>query len=220
MYMVFLVGDVGKGSNFVLDFLECRVQYVGKESIVLFLGDNIYFNGMVFILGVDWVQDEECFKVQFNIVLDYEGNVFFIVGNYDWDKYGIDGLKWQKKFIEKYLDWEDVFFLDFGCGDLEEIEINDKLVIVLIDLEWYLFDWDKDYQVNVGCEVKSCVVFVEFMVEVIKGNCNKDVFIVMYYLFYFMGLYGGQFMFKQYLFLFMEFVKLFYLFLLVVGLIF
>ena len=220
MHTVFLVGDAGKGSNPALDLLERRVQHAGKESTVLFLGDNIYPNGMAPISGADRAQDEERLKAQLNTVLDYEGNVFFIAGNHDWDKYGIDGLKRQKKFIEKYLDREDVFFPDPGCGDPEEIEINDKLVIVLIDSEWYLSDWDKDYQVNAGCEVKSRAVFAEFMVEAIKGNRNKDVLIAMHHPPYSTGPHGGQFTFKQHLFPLTEFVEPLYLPLPVVGSIF
>lgn len=220
MHTVFLVGDAGGGGNPALDLLERKAKGAGKESTVLFLGDNIYPNGMAPKSGGDRAKDESRLEAQLNTVLDYEGNVFFIAGNHDWDEYGIDGLKRQKKFIEKYLDRKDVFFPDPGCGDPEEIEINDKLVIVLMDSQWYLSDWDKDYQVNAGCEVKSRAVFDEFLEEAIKGNRNKDVLIAMHHPPYSTGPHGGQFTFKQHLFPLTEFVDPLYLPLPVVGSVF
>lgn len=57
MHTVFLVGDAGKGTNPALDLLQHKVQNAGKESTVLFLGDNIYPNGMAPQSGADRAQD-------------------------------------------------------------------------------------------------------------------------------------------------------------------
>ncbi len=220
MHTVFLIGDAGLGGNSALQLLQRKVQQAGEESTVIFLGNNIYPNGMAPKKGKDREIDETRLLAQLDAVKGHKGNIFFIAGNHDWARYGIDGLKRQKKFIEKYLDREDVFLPEPGCGEPEEIEINEKLVILLIDSQWFLSDWNKDYQVNAGCEVKSRAVFKEFLEEEIKGNRNKDVLIAMHHPPFSTGPHGGQFTLKQHLFPLTEWVKPLYLPLPVAGSVF
>ena len=47
IYSVFLVGDAGEpGKNPVLDLLKTELEKVGDRGSVIFLGDNIYPQGM------------------------------------------------------------------------------------------------------------------------------------------------------------------------------
>ncbi|MCB9350082.1 MAG: metallophosphoesterase [Lewinellaceae bacterium] len=203
-HSVFLVGDAGElvdgKTSPALILLGKKLRQAGKNSAVLYLGDNIYPNGLAPKDGPDRAADETRLKAQLDVLKGYEGKINFIVGNHDWYEYGLDGVKRQKRFIEKYLDRKDVVLPEPGCGDPVEVELTDNLVLVLIDSQWYLEDWDGHTEINDGCEVKSRDVFQEYVEEAIKGNRNKNMIIALHHPPYTNGPHGGDFTFKQHLF--------------------
>lgn len=203
-HTVFLIGDAGytpEGKTApALVLMGEKLHTAGKNSTVVYLGDNIYPNGMGAQGDADREQDEARLRAQLDILEGYSGKIFFIAGNHDWYGYGLDGLKREKKFIEKYLGREDVLFPKPGCGDPVEVGLSDHLTLVLIDSQWYLEDWDEQYEVNDGCEVKSREVFREYVEEAIKSNRNKNVIVAIHHPPYTYGPHGGQFTVKQHLF--------------------
>jgi len=199
-HTVYLIGDAGQGESPALRLLNRHLKGAGANSTVLFLGDNLFPEGMAPKNSPGRAEDEERLLAQLKPLDGYPGRVHFIAGNYDWKTYGIDGLERQKAFIEEYLGREEVLMPAPGCGEPEEIEVNDQFVIVLIDSQWYLADWDNQYKVNAGCEIKSRAVFEEYVQEAIKGNRNKNILIAMHHPPYTNGPHGGQFTFKQHLF--------------------
>ena len=199
-HTVYLIGDAGGGKGSALTLLEKKLREDKGAGTVVFLGDNIYPNGLGPVEAEDRTLDEKRLNDQLDVVKDYKGNVHFIAGNHDWYKYGLAGVKRQKKYIEKYLDREDVFFPKPGCGEPKEIDLNDNLVLILIDSQWYLEDWDDEYKINSGCEIKSREVFQEYVLEAIKGNRNKNIIIAMHHPPYTNGPHGGNFTLRQHLF--------------------
>ncbi|MCB0616368.1 MAG: metallophosphoesterase, partial [Phaeodactylibacter sp.] len=204
VHTVYLVGDAGYTPDDTtapaLVLLGEKLRDAGKNSTVAFLGDNIYPNGMAPSDGEDREQDEARLRAQLDILKGYDGHVFFIAGNHDWYGYGIEGLKREKKFIEKYLDRDDVFLPKPGCGDPVEVELSDNLTLILIDSQWFLENWDDEYEVNDGCEIKSREMFREYVEEAIKGNRNKNVLIAIHHPPHTYGPHGGQFTLKQHIF--------------------
>ncbi|MCB0549209.1 MAG: metallophosphoesterase [Phaeodactylibacter sp.] len=203
-HSVFLIGDAGglveESTSPALLLLGEKLRQAGKKSSVVYLGDNIYPNGMAPKNGPDRAADEARLKAQLDILKGYEGKVFFIVGNHDWYEYGLDGLNREKKFIENYLDRKDVLLPKPGCGEPEEVELSENLVLILIDTQWYLENWDGHSEINDGCEIKSRDVFQEYVEEAIKGNRNKNVVIAMHHPPYTNGPHGGDFTLKQHIF--------------------
>lgn len=203
-HSVFLIGDAGytpEGKTApALVLLGEKLREAGKNSTAIYLGDNIYPNGLGGAGDADREQDEARLRAQLDILKGYNGRVFFIAGNHDWYGYGLDGLKRQKKFIEKYLGREDVFLPRPGCGEPAEVKLTEYLTLLLIDTQWYLEDWDEQYEINDGCEVKSRDMFREYVEEAIKSNRNKNVLIALHHPPYTYGPHGGQFTVKQHLF--------------------
>ncbi|RQH22491.1 hypothetical protein D5R40_30865 [Okeania hirsuta] len=78
-----------------------------------------------------------------------------MAGNHDWYADGLKGVKRQEKFIEEYLDRKNVLLPKPGCSGPEEIELGDDLVLLLIDSQWYLTNWENETEINDDCPVKS-----------------------------------------------------------------
>lgn len=216
-HTVYLIGDAGAGDSPALGLLSQKLKTAKAQSTVLFLGNNLYPRGMPPKKGPGREEAEQQLLQQLKTLKGYPGRTYFIAGNRDWAEYGIKGLQRQKRFTEEFLDEEEVFMPEPGCGTPEEVEVNDHLVIVLIDSQWYLANWDNNYEVNAGCEIKSRAVFEEYVLEAIKGNRNKNILIAMHHPPKTNGPHGGQFTLKQHLFPFTDLHPKLYLPLPVLG---
>ncbi|MFN7120016.1 MAG: metallophosphoesterase, partial [Saprospiraceae bacterium] len=148
-HTMFLIGDAGNAAPGAIPpavaLLQDKLRATKdpKNASVVFLGDNLYPNGFAPKREeAERAIDEYRLRVQLDAVKDFPGQIFFVAGNHDWYTWGIQGLKQERKFIEEYLGRENVWLPKPGCGDPVEVELNKDLVVVLLDSEWYLADWD------------------------------------------------------------------------------
>ena len=206
-HTMFLFGDGGNAAPGAIppavSLLGDRIKALAdpKNASVVFLGDNVYPNGFAPRREkAERAIDEHRLKVQLDVVKEFKGRVFFVAGNHDWYSWGIPGLKREKDFIEDYLGREDVWVPKPGCGDPVEVELNDNLVLVLLDTEWWLQDWNGKPEINDGCDVKSRKMFQLMFDEVIKSNRNKNIVIASHHPPYTYGSHGGQFTSKDHFF--------------------
>lgn len=215
-HTIYLVGDAGylpeSGANPVLGYLQSHLPLVDGKSTVLFLGDNIYPKGLPENLsGLKRESAEKSLNAQLESVNGFKGQVLFIAGNHDWGS-GLAGRKRQEHYVEEYLNtqkgmkdddakgWKNYFLPDDGCPGPEVLDINDKLVLVLIDSQWWLTDWDTEPGINDGCEIKSRGHFAFAMETILRKNRSKNVVVALHHPPYTNGPHGGKFNFKQHLF--------------------
>ncbi len=204
-HTIYLIGDAGNASPGsvvpALALLQEKMQTASQNSSVIFLGDNIYPDGMApHSEKEERAIDEYRLKAQLDAVRDFKGKIFFIAGNHDWYGYGLEGVRRQQKFVEAYLDREDVLLPKPGCGDPVEIDLADNLVLVLLDSQWWLENWNGETEINAGCEVKSRQDFKRFFEEAIKGNRHKNIVIALHHLLYSYGSHGGKYRLKDHIF--------------------
>ncbi len=206
VHTMYLIGDAGNAKKGqkpppTLTFLKAKLEAADENSSIIFLGDNIYPNGMA-PKSEKEERAKDAFRLdaQLNILANFKGRPFFVAGNHDWAEWGLDGLQRQEKYIEKRLNRGNVFVPDAGCGDPKEIEINENLTILAIDSQWFLQDWEGETEINNGCEVRSRVTFMKWFEEALKSNRNKNVVIAMHHPLFTNGPHGGSTTIKQHLF--------------------
>ncbi|PRX56504.1 BamA/TamA family outer membrane protein [Flagellimonas meridianipacifica] len=201
----YLIGDAGKspmgGLNPALEIFKSKLKDAPKESTALFLGDNIYPAGMP-----DQKDDPEGYKkaknsldAQFATLDDFKGDPIFIPGNHDWYSDGLKGLKRQEEYIKESLGSKKVFQPKNGCP-IEKIEISDNIIVIAIDSDWYLVDWDKHPTINDECEIKDRVRFFEEYESLIKKNLDKTIIVAIHHPMFTYGSHGGYYSFKQHLY--------------------
>jgi calcineurin-like phosphoesterase family protein len=204
-HTIYLIGDAGKspmgGMNPALKLFKEKLGTASINSTVLFLGDNIYPAGMPSKKDstLAYQTAKNHLNAQLNTLDDFKGKPIFIPGNHDWYNEGLKGLERQQKFIEKKLDSKKVFFPEDGCP-LQKIEVNDDVVIIAIDTEWYLTNWDKHPTMNDECEIKDREKFFEELEGLIKKNADKTTILAMHHPMFSYGPHGGHFSFKRHLF--------------------
>lgn len=205
--VLYLIGDAGAadttGADMTLNTLARRIKTLPEDkSSVVFLGDNIYTEGMHAKHHVERPIDEAKIKAQLDVVLNFGGQVAFIPGNHDWHKGHSDGLKYlrrQEKFIEDYLN-ENVFYPSEGCPGPELINLGDNIALIIIDTQWWLQKEGKPIGVTADCEVTNDEEFILAIRDMLDDNAQKQIVVAGHHPMYSNGEHGGYFRFQDHLF--------------------
>lgn len=208
LHTVYLIGDAGKPTTDTVDktmsLLKDFVTNSDQENTsVLFLGDNIYPEGLHKNKHFDSYLDKMRIEAQMNVVRNFDGNIVFIPGNHDWKqgkKEGIDFVNRQEKYVEKYLDEGNVFLPSNGCPGPEVIEINDDLVMIIIDTQWWLHRHKRGEGEKDDCEVKDELEFLTLFKDALKRNRNKQIIVAAHHPLYTNGTHGGNYTLNHHLF--------------------
>ncbi|GGG91055.1 hypothetical protein GCM10011416_04490 [Polaribacter pacificus] len=198
----YLVGDGGNSpigsETATLKLLKTKLAKASKNSTLLFLGDNIYPAGMPKEEKKSRAFAEHQLNIQTAVAKDFKGNTIFIPGNHDWYSNGLKGLKRQEDYIKNILG-KNSFLPKNGCP-IEKEKISENIVLILIDTEWFLTDWDKHPTLNDDCDIKTREAFFEAYEGMIKKARGKTVIVAMHHPMFTNGPHGGQFSLKQQLY--------------------
>jgi predicted phosphodiesterase len=201
---VYLIGDAGNASlgestDALKAFTEMINTNTSKKDYVVYLGDNIYEKGLPKKDNEKRELAEHRIDVQIEAVKDFKGKVLFIPGNHDWYSNGISGLKRQEKYIEKALDDSNAFQPEKGCP-IKKINVSENVLILAIDSQWYLADWDKNPTINDECDIKSRNDFFLEIEGIFKKNNEKTIIVAMHHPTMTNGSHGGKYTANKHLF--------------------
>ncbi|WP_378175555.1 metallophosphoesterase [Aquimarina sp. SS2-1] len=194
----YLIGDAGyakpgESTPALLALEKYLENHKQKGNYTIFLGDNIYPDGMPKKEEKDRKIAEHRLDVQIDAVKNFDGQIYFIPGNHDWYNEGLKGLKREEEYFEDRLDDKKLFKPKTGCA-LESIEITENIQLIILDSQWYLEDWDKHPTINDNCpEIKTReAMFLEVESE-FKKNQDKTILFALHHPLYTNGIHGGKY---------------------------
>ncbi|WP_344789156.1 metallophosphoesterase [Postechiella marina] len=197
----YLIGDAGNSpigsSSKGLSAFKSELLKASENSTALFLGDNIYPKGMPAESEKGYEFAEYQLKIQTEAVKGFKGETIFIPGNHDWYSNGVKGLKRQEKYIEEALG-KNTFLPEDGCP-IEKVEISDDVIMIIVDSEWYLTNWDKHPTINDDCEIKTREKFFLELESEIKKARGKTTVIALHHPMFSNGPHGGQYDFSSHM---------------------
>src|SRR5690606_23041885 len=160
----YFIGDAGYsppgGTSPALVALKKHLDSMDTEDdMIVFLGDNIYPDGMPPDDGSEErIRSEYRIDGQLDALENFKGEILFMPGNHEWCSEGIKGLERQEEYIKQQLlqtrdssAVEKVWAPPSGCG-LEIRELGEDIVLFIVDSQWYLEDWDRHPTINDDCE--------------------------------------------------------------------
>lgn len=193
---LYLTGDAGAAgsSSETLDLLQQSFAEATQHDFLLFLGDNAY---------PYWEKDnpeaQKALKAQLDIAEKFPGKVIFLPGNHDWRK-GIKALEDQEDFINKNLKGKNHFLPENSCP-LETLEISDNAVLIFVDSQWFIENWDNHPKVNTRCgQIFTREEFLLELEDEVTDNQGKTVVIVMHHPVFTNGPHGGKLGAKSHLY--------------------
>lgn len=173
------------------------------EDVVIFLGDNIYETGMPEPDDADRKEKERRINAQLDVVKDFRGRKIFIPGNHDWNEGyagGLAAINRQEEYIEQYLNKGDILMPSNGCGGPIELQLNNDLVIIIIDTEWWLTKNEKPLAPDNGCTAASRLEVIEQIQDILLRNKGKNIVLAQHHPLFSNGPHGGYYTLKDYLF--------------------
>ena len=201
---IYLVGDAGYATfDQASDGIGLMKSHLNKQDnsgdYMLFLGDNIYRQGMPAKSHPNRKEAESRIDWQIDLAKSFEGQSYFIPGNHDWYSQGLVGLKRQENYIEKAMDDKNVFKPENGCP-YERIDLSDDIVLLAIDTQWYLADWDKHPTMNDECEITTRAQFLTEISGELKKHNEKTIIMALHHPAFTYGEHGGYFNAYKHLF--------------------
>ena len=203
---VYFIGDAGDDPTLSAKTLQALKRQLDqsdeKKTTVVFLGDNIYPSGLHKKDHPSREEDERRINAQLDVVKGYEGEVVFIPGNHDWHegkKKGFAYNKRQEKYIQKYLD-SKAYRPSKGCPDPDEIEISNELVMIILDTQWWLHQYDKGRGYADECDFSTKEEYLAAFKELLKKYRERHVVVVGHHPLYSNGRHGGYFTWKDHIF--------------------
>lgn len=235
-HTMFLIGDAGEAgahdeadnskANQAVSMLKYHLKDATENSTVLFLGDNIYPKGLppesageLHDIAIGHLD------IQMKAVEGYKGYPIFMPGNHDWAKYNLQGLNRQENHIEEGLNESfpdkvgehNYFMPDGGCAGPEVLEINEKLVLLIIDSHWWIMR-DKHAEIgNKDCAIQTREELTAMVRQEVEKHKGKNIVFAAHHPFRTYGSHGGYYTIKDHLFPVTMYKKNFYLPLPVLG---
>ena len=215
-YSVFLIGDVGspisagRGGEPSLNFMRREMLQAGRNSATIFLGDNIYNQGMPPEEAYDRKTAESRLNEQLDILKGYQGEKYMTPGNHDWIQGYQGGLAQvvrEQVYAEHYLAQDSAEFSytgDFmvprnGCPGPYEIRLRDDLVMIALNSQWFITEQqNRPYGDACGADTED-EVYAQ-LEEVIKRNKDRHILIIAHHPLYSDGIHGGYFTFADHVF--------------------
>ena len=214
LFQLFMIGDAGApqlSGDPVLSLFNTFLEAAPEQSAAVFLGDNIYLNGLPDSTHPQRSYYEQRIDAQLDAVEDFKGRVIFVPGNHDWDNGGPDGLeaiKRQEDYIENRLDRGNTFLPDNGFPGPVEVKLMDKdnhpalkrdIRMVLLDTQWWLHPFEKPYGDNGDFEVQDGGDVINELQDIMRDRKNDYVIVAGHHPLVSNDNHGGYFPLKTHL---------------------
>ncbi|WP_424492940.1 metallophosphatase [Salinimicrobium sp. GXAS 041] len=103
-------------------------------------------------------------------IKNFNGKTIFTPGVFEWNKAAPQSIDDLESFLQDNSN--SYFWPNDGCP-LESEEINDEIVLITVDSQWFLENWDDHPQMNVECEIRDREeLFIQFKDD-LKDNFGK-----------------------------------------------
>lgn len=221
-HSVYLIGDAGlskadqkKYQDLIKDHFDSTIS-----NTFIFLGDNIYPNGMPDRHNIERVEAEDILLAEINLVKDLHASAYFVPGNHDWKRgrrRGLEYLKNQAQFIDSVANDNAQMLPHNGCPGPVEIKISNELVLIIIDSQWFLQKRNKPYGASSGCESKTERDFEKNLKRILDENKDKTILVAAHHPIFTYGEHGGVFPLQSHIFPLVDVHRLLYIPLPLIG---
>ncbi len=206
---IVLIGDAGQltlGKQPVVNAVR-NIVPMDDKTIVLYLGDNLYKTG----LPDETLPTYEIAKAPLDSQIHISGlnnttPIYFLPGNHDWangSRTGHESILRVQNYIDLLSNQYVTMLPRDGCPGPVEVEVNDDVLLVMMDSQWWLHEYDKP-GIESDCPYKSKEEVLLQLDEIFSKNSSKLIIFGVHHPFKSYGPHGGYFTFKQHVFPFTD----------------
>lgn len=194
---LYLIGDAGlpdPDGEPVLIALERMVAAAPERSRVVFLGDNVYPDGIPDAPGPERVEAERILTAQLNVLLRTGTPGAFIGGNHGWDRGGPDGWReivLQERFVEEHGGGLAAFRPDRGCPGPAVEDVGEVVRLVYLDTQWWLHPHARPLGADAPCPAATDSAVAERLRAVLRDADGRPVVVLAHHPLVSGGLHGA-----------------------------
>ena len=194
-FSLLLIGDAGEPqpTEPVLDSLRRWTDMAPERTLVVFLGDNVYPEGVTSAREADAAQ-----RLRRQLDAVGEAAALFVPGNHDWANGGAEGhaaIMRQEAFVEP----EAAFLPNRGCPGPEVLDLpasgSPVARLVVLDTQWWLHNHEKP---TVECAYATPAAVVTGLIDAL--GTSLPVVVVAHHPLATHGAHGGFFDWRDHLF--------------------
>ena len=192
-FSLFLIGNSGKydpANQAHGHMLKSIINYDKNKKGIILTGNNV-FPSVNDMFTENFGNEKNTELI--NQLKNFDGKICIVPGWSDWaygTSLGKDMIKWENKSAIKTLKGKEVFMPEGACPGPVEVPVNDSLVIILIDTQWWLHPFDT----RLGkCDLEDKSELWINLQDAIRRNRNKQIVIAGYYPVISYGEFGGYY---------------------------
>ncbi|MGK2863761.1 MAG: BamA/TamA family outer membrane protein [Chitinophagaceae bacterium] len=175
-YRIIWIGDAGKKKGEKQLISEHAASNILRnKTAVIYLDKNEYLPGNVNPGGKDANDRQSKRRLQYVQMRKEGAGVFFISGNYDWSKTGINDpgkININRPYREAETDSLLGMVSGNACPDPLEINLSDKLVMIVFNSEWWLHPAENE-NIDAECDCKTKLDVLDRLDELRYKNQEK-----------------------------------------------
>ena len=191
-----LIGDAGSARAApVLRALADTVGNLPQVTTVVFLGDNVYPDGIPGGAHRSRRAAEEVLSRQVESVTRGGARAVFITGNHDWH-HGREGIMAQAELIARFgtdasgLHRASLLPEPPGCPGPASIALGQRVLLAAVDTEWLLMEEGK--RAEASCPHRTPEDVEVALRALLEGNTAPDVVVVGHHPLRTRGRHGGK----------------------------
>ena len=165
----------GEGRKVLKAIVEASKK--DKEATLLVPGNFLPAKGFPKNGTKREVQKQFLKKNLLNAVKEFNGTVVFTPGQNEWTTQGQDAIDDLESFLQDNQSNIEVW-PDDGCP-IESEDISPDVILVTVDTQWYLENWDKHPNMNAKCDIKTRERFFAEFKDDIKDAHGKTILVSM-----------------------------------------
>ena len=173
------------------------------RSVVVFLGDNVYPQGLPPPEAAARSEMERRLDAQIDVVRSRGVRAIFVPGNHDWEKGKPGG--WEAVRREgAHVVARGGPLVDFlprdGCPGPEVVDLKERFRIVALDTQWWLHDGPKPEDPISPCAADSAPEVLAALRQSLEGAGEREVVVAAHHPLATGGPHGGYFSFRAHVF--------------------
>jgi hypothetical protein len=198
---VLLIGDAGmpQKDEPVLQALEQWARQQPQRTRVVFLGDNVYENGIAAPDRPGYGESVGFLQAQIDAVKHSSALAFFVPGNHDWGKGGEEGqaaLARQEALVQRELPGSGGLWPSQGCPGPASLDL-DGMRLIALDTQW----WLRREAVSIGhCPCQDSAAVLAELERLLASAGDRQVLVLAHHPLASHGPHGGFFDWKDHLF--------------------
>jgi hypothetical protein len=203
---IFLLGDAGSAEMAPdpnLAELTRQAKDSPRGSLIVFLGDNLYPNGLVAEGDPARAEGERRLEVQLDVARKSQRRAIFLAGNHDWERWGKGGLGAigrVSEYLRERVKGLSIQLPDSACPGPVTLDVGTTVRMVFLDTQWWLHNHDKPYGTTSKCRATTEDEVIDQLTKTLASAARRHVIVAAHHPLATGGEHGGRYGLSRHLF--------------------